>query len=97
MARGYREDPAERDAEDAIDPGDPNYAIPFNPDNAEYEVAGDVEYVDPSVAGGEPADENEELPEGATILYDEDGNAFLGIPIDPSSIPDMEDEHGEEE
>ena len=82
---------------DAVDPGDPQYR---SPDNEEYESAGEA----PIRPRGEeePAEaeavseEEEEFPEGTTILYDEDGNAFLGIPIDPDSIPDMEDNDGQE-
>jgi hypothetical protein len=84
MARGI--DPIERDAEEVADPGEPGPRTGFTVPQA----------VDPGEPEGVPSGEEEEgegedgleLPEGTVLLYDEEGNPFLGIPIDPSDVPE---------
>lgn len=85
-------DPIERDAEEVLDPGEPGprtgFTIPQAIDPGEPE---DV----PSAEGEEGEEEDGlELPEGTVLLYDEEGNPFLGIPISPEDVPT---EGGEEE
>ena len=87
---------------DAVDPGEPGYRPPANsgftveravdpgeptsgePEGVPSEETGDAE------AGGE--EEGLEFPEGTVLLYDEEGNPFLGIPIDPSDVPEDPEE-----
>lgn len=82
MAR--HDDPIERIADEAIDPGEPGPRSGFTVPAA----------VDPGEPAGVPSEEAEEpegeleLPEGTVLLYDEEGQPYLGIPIDPDDIPE---------
>ena len=82
MARG--EDPIEKVADEAIDPGEPR--IPPAPPEEGAAVV-EPEGV-PSEEAEEGGDEELELPEGTVVLYDEEGQPYLAIPIDPEDIPE---------
>lgn len=91
MPRG--EDPIERIAVDVVDPGEPRLPDPGAEESEPDPRSGFV----PDHGAEEEAEEGEgegdglELPEGTVILYDESGQPYLGIPIDPSDVPPEEE------
>jgi hypothetical protein len=78
---------------DAVDPGEPGprtgFTVPEAVDPGEQEGVPSEETGETETENGE---EGLELPEGTVLLYDEEGNPFLGIPIDPADIPPEEPE-----
>lgn len=88
-----KEDPIEKEAANAIDPGEPGPRPPVSsgftaPEAEDPGEPGDA----PPEEGGEQDEGALELPEGTVLLYDETGQPFLGIPIDPADVPEDPEE-----